>query len=99
MPEIHVPGQLDAERLLAAALSAPKHAYLFYGPRGTGKDAAARAFAAALLGSSLHRVQAETHPDLYVVEPEGESILIDQVRALRADLHLRPFESNRRVYL
>jgi DNA polymerase-3 subunit delta' len=40
-----------------------------------------------------------THPDLYVVEALGEFIRIDDVRALHHDLHMRPFEGDRRVYL
>ena len=77
----------------------PSHAYLLYGPRGSGKDDAAHAFIAAVLGTDEHRVDTEQHPDLYVVEPEGEAILIDQIRELRGDLHLRPFEAPRRAYL
>src|SRR5262249_48288172 len=45
------------------------------------------------------RVAARTHPDLYVLEPLGEMIRIDDVRALRRDLHMRPFEAPRRVYV
>ena len=96
---IEVIGQPEATRLLTAAATEPRHAYLLHGPRGTDMDGAAARFAAALLGSREHRVLDESHPDLYVVEPEGEAILIDQIRALRADLHLRPFEAERRVYL
>jgi DNA polymerase-3 subunit delta' len=44
-------------------------------------------------------VETRTHPDLYVLEPLGEMIRIDDVRALRHDLHMRPFEAERRVYL
>ena len=40
-----------------------------------------------------------SHPDLYLLEPLGEMIRIDDVRALRHDLHMRPFEGDRRVYL
>jgi DNA polymerase-3 subunit delta' len=94
-----VPEQLEAKRLLAAALDdGPAHAYLLHGPAGVGKRMAAFAFAAALLGDE-RRVVARTHPDLYVLEPLGEMIRIDDVRALRHDLHMRPFEGDRRVYL
>lgn len=94
-----VPEQHEAKRLLAAALAhEPAHAYLFHGPPGVGKRTAALAFAAALLGDE-RRVLAQAHPDLYVLEPLGEMIRIDDVRALRHDLHLRPFEGDRRVYL
>jgi DNA polymerase-3 subunit delta' len=45
------------------------------------------------------RAQARAHPDLYVLEPLGEMIRIDEIRALHHDLHMRPFEADRRVYL
>ena len=91
--------QSEAERLLAAALAeGPAHAYLFHGPRGVGKRAAAFAFAAELLGDG-GRVARRAHPDLYVLEPLGDQIRIDAVRELRRDLHMRPFEAARRVYL
>ncbi|MEX2108810.1 MAG: hypothetical protein WD827_07985 [Solirubrobacterales bacterium] len=46
----HQPG---ARLALSAALSSgPSHAYLFHGPRGVGKRAAARAFAAEILAAA-----------------------------------------------
>jgi DNA polymerase III subunit delta' len=93
------PEQLEAKRLLAAALAeGPAHAYLFHGPPGVGKRRAALAFAGELLGD-VARVERGAHPDLYQLEPVGDQILIDEIRALRRDLHMRPFEASRRVYL
>ena len=93
------PEQPEAKRLLRAALAeGPAHAYLLHGPPGVGKRAAAVAFAAELLGSP-ERVERRAHPDLYVLEPLGDQIRIDAVRELRRDLHMRPFEADRRVYL
>ena len=96
-----VPEQPEAKRLLAAALAeGPAHAYLLHGPRGVGKTAAARAFASALLGDDPRAARERpTHPDLYVLERVGEMIRIDDIRQLRHDLHMRPFEADRRVYL
>ena len=84
---------------MAAALSeGPAHAYLFHGPPGVGKRRAALSFAGELIGDS-GRVERRAHPDLYVLEPLGDQIRIDAVRDLRHDLHMRPFEAERRVYL
>ena len=94
-----VPEQREAKRLLEAALAdGPAHAYLFHGPAGVGKRVAAQALAGELLGDP-RRVDARTHPDLQVIEALGEMIRIDEIRALHHDLHMRPFEGDRRVYL
>ncbi len=91
--------QQAAKRLLTAAIDeGPVHAYLFHGPPGVGKQKTALAFAAHLLGDR-GRVERRAHPDLYVLEPLGDQIRIDEVRKLRRDLHMRPFEAERRVYV
>jgi DNA polymerase-3 subunit delta' len=93
------PEQDEAKALLRAALAeGPAHAYLFHGPRGVGKRRAALVFAAELLGDA-QRVARRAHPDLYVLEPLGGQIRIDPIRDLRRDLHMRPFEAARRVYI
>ena len=93
------PEQDEAKRLLRSALAeGPAHAYLFHGPRGVGKRAAALAFAGELIGAP-DRVARRAHADLYVLEPLGDQIRIDPIRELRRDLHMRPFEADRRVYL
>jgi len=91
--------QAEARRLLDAALAeGSAHAYLFHGPPGVGKRRAALGFAGVLLGDP-GRVERRIHPDLYVLEPLGDQIRIDAIRELRHDLHMRPFEADRRVYL
>src|SRR5207237_5132353 len=63
-------------------------------PPGVGKREVGRVFARALLGT-----EREFHPDLYELDALGEMIRIDAIRELRRDLHMRPFEADRRIYL
>ena len=94
-----LPEQREAKALLTSALAeGPAHAYLLHGPPDVGKRDLALLFAAELLGDHA-RVARRTHPDLYVLEPLGDQIRIDDIRELRRDLHMRPFEASRRVYL
>ncbi|PSK90932.1 DNA polymerase III delta prime subunit [Murinocardiopsis flavida] len=66
------------------------HAWLFTGPPGAGRSAAARAFAAALQCRdggcghcpSCHQVQAGTHPDVLFVKPSGLSFGVERTREL-----------------
>jgi len=100
-----------ARAVLGGALppgGSPSHAYLFHGPPGAGKRAAARAFAAALLseGSSdpagaAARVEHGTHPDLTWVVPTGatEMRVSDIDEPVVAAASHTPFESRRRVFV
>lgn len=91
--------QHAAKSLLRSAVAdGPVHAYLFHGPPGVGKQKAAMVLASHLLGERS-RVERRAHPDLYVLEPLGDQIRIDEIRRLRRDLHMRPFEAERRIYL
>jgi DNA polymerase-3 subunit delta' len=90
--------QAAKSHLQAALDDGPVHAYLFHGPRGVGKRRTAIVFASHLLDERA-RVERLAHPDLYVLEPLGDQIRIDEIRRLRRDLHMRPFEAERRVYM
>ena len=102
--------QPRARATLAAALAGePSHAYLFRGPPGSGKAAAARAFAAELLAdgapdpSEARRramIDPSPHPDLVWLRPPGAQHLVDEVResVIRA-ANLRPAEGEHRVFV
>ncbi|HSD24435.1 MAG TPA: hypothetical protein VLB79_08930 [Solirubrobacterales bacterium] len=94
---------------LAAALSSPGHAYLFRGQRGSGKAAAARAFAAELLAEGAADpddarrralLDPSPHPDLVWLRPPGAQHLVEDVReqVIRAS-SLSPAEGARRVFV
>jgi DNA polymerase-3 subunit delta' len=102
-----VVGQERAVEQLRAAARAPVHAYLFVGPPGSGKRAAACAFAAALLcpnggcGScrACTLALAAHHPDLVVVERTGPYITAEQAREIVRQASLSPVEGGRKVLL
>jgi DNA polymerase-3 subunit delta' len=98
-----------ARLVLGAALAdKPSHAYLFYGPAGTGKAAAAKAFAAELLAAGesdpdAARVRAmhDSHPDLTWVSPSGVHVMrVEDIEEPVVSAATRtPFESSRRVFV
>jgi DNA polymerase-3 subunit delta' len=100
-----VVGQPAAVAALRAAARNPVHAYLFRGPPGSGRRAAARAFAAALLcpeggcGQCAHcrRALAGTHPDLVTVERTGAALGMEEARRLTMLAQRRPYEAARQV--
>ncbi len=102
-----VVGQERAVGRLLDAARRPVHAYLFVGPAGSGKRAAARGLAAALLCpdggcgvcNSCRRALAGTHPDLVTVERTGASLDVDDAREITTRAQRRPLESSRQVLL
>jgi DNA polymerase III subunit delta' len=84
------------------------HAYLFYGPGGAGKRAAARAMAAELLAvgspdpaGARARVASGAHPDLTWVAPSGaHEILVSDIDApVISAASKTPFEAGCRVFV
>ena len=100
-----------ARAVLEPALSAggsASHAYLFHGPEGAGKRAAARAVAAELLAAGSHdpdsaraRVLSGAHPDLTWVVPSGaHEILVGDIdEPVVSAASKTPFEAERRVFV
>lgn len=103
-------GQPQVREFLRATIAGDKvsHAYLFTGPAGSNKTAAAYAFAQALLckqGGCLscdgcRRVMRRKHPDVRYFAPEGAAgYLIEQIREIVADVVMAPIQASKKVYI
>ncbi len=106
-------GQRQAVAFLQAAYGSGRlaHAYLFVGPAGVGKAKTARAFAGLFLCEqpeghaacggcgSCRKVAAGQHPDLRILEPDGEFIKIEAVREAGRFVGLKSFEGRHKVLI
>jgi len=106
-------GHSKAITLLQRAITNEKvvNSYLFLGNEGIGKKVVALQFAKALncLGKeveageacdhcvSCKKIDHALHPDVLLIEPEGQNIKVDQIRQLQKELVYRPYEGRRRV--
>jgi DNA polymerase-3 subunit delta' len=112
----HIYGHDWAVNLLRSHAAGGKlrHAYLFAGPEGVGRETLALRFAQALnctqppepgafcgTCKDCRQIQAQQYPDLSIVRPEEghKDILIDQVRELQHTLALAPYAAAYRVAL
>ena len=86
------------------------HSYLFLGLEGIGKKLFAREFAKAVLClseedkpcnqcSSCIKFDGKNNPDYKEIEPDGNSIKIDQIRELQERIYEKPIASNKKVFV
>lgn len=84
------------------------HAYLFTGPEGIGKRLMALALARAIVCHEqrgcghcpgCRKIDHQNHPDLHLLEPDGSSIKIEQIRIFQRELSLKPLEAPRKICL
>jgi len=99
-----IAGHDEIIRTLTGALVTGRvsHAYLFSGPQGVGKMTTALSYGRALLceapqnGDACGRCDgcskaaAGKHPDITVIEPQGTTLKISQIRDLAAGIRLGP---------
>lgn len=103
-------GHQQQIKMLKSAIAQQRiaHAYLFDGHAGIGKKLVAQAFACSFLCetgcgcgrcSSCTHLAAGSHPDVHLLQPDGETIKIDQIRSLQPQLALRSFAGRGKVCL
>lgn len=100
-------GHTAAKELLRAAASSGRinHAYIFEGPEGVGRLSLAKGFAEEIAGDS-DRFTADSHPDIIVVTNElynpsktSKNVLVDTIRSMKSDVYIRPYKSDRKIYI
>ena len=85
------------------------HSYLFIGIEGIGKKLIATEFAKAILClndkkycnncKSCIEFDSDNNPDFLYIEPDGNSIKIDQIREMQKKLQEKPIISKNKVYI
>jgi DNA polymerase III subunit delta' len=104
-----IPGQDQAKAFFTHVIRSGSlsHAYLLSGPEGLAKTEFARELGAALVApcedcgacAECERARRGLHPDLHILEREGDLIRVDQIGPVVADLSLKPFSAARRVWV
>lgn len=101
-------GQPEALAQLQSSSVQPVHAYMFLGPHGSGRWAAAKAFAAQVLADGLTGDDADRavrlalrgeHPDLIRIDPAGNLYRDDEVKFLITEASRTPVEGRRKVII
>lgn len=85
------------------------HSYMFIGTDGIGKKMIAKEFSKMLLCEqedtycnkckSCLEFDSENHPDFQIIEPDGNSVKIEQIRTLQRKIIEAPIVSEKKVYI
>ncbi len=87
------------------------HAYLFVGPKGSGKKTLSSLFAKALLCrskgekpcgicNSCIQFSSGNHPDVVTMglQKDKSGIVVDQIRQMESDIKIKPYQSDYKIY-
>ena len=85
------------------------HSYLFLGTEGIGKQLIAKAFAKKILCDNGDKIEcrcksclcfdSQNHPDFVIINEQGESIKIEQIRSITDKVIEKPIISQKKVYI
>ena len=81
------------------------HSYLFVGKAGIGKKQFAKEIAKKVmcLGDekceSCQKFNANSNPDFQIIDPDGKSIKIEQIRNMQSKILEKPIISSKKVYI
>lgn len=100
-------GNKETKKLLNEIIQSKNflHSYLFTGREGIGKMQFAKEFAkqALCLGEpnckSCIEFDSQNNPDFTIIEPDGDSIKIEQIRFLQMKIIEKPVISHRKIYI
>lgn len=104
-------GNEEVKNLLEKAVKTNKtsHSYLFIGTEGIGKKLIAKEFAKMILCTNQDKycnkckscIEFDTNnnPDFKIIEPDGNSLKIEQIREFQSKVLEKPIISKRKVYI
>lgn len=100
-------GNDDIKELLNKSVktNSVSHSYLFVGKSGIGKKLFARELAKNVMClktdkcESCIKFDANSNPDFQIIEPDGKSIKIEQIRNMQSKIIEKPIISNKKVYI
>lgn len=105
-------GNQDIKELLTNAVKSGKesHSYLFVGQEGIGKKLIAKEFAKMILCTDTENKYCNkcksciefaggNNPDFQIIEPDGNSLKIEQIREFESSVAEKPIISSRKVYI
>ncbi len=102
--------QIKETLIKAVKENTVSHSYMFVGIEGIGKQRIAKDFAQMILCmneenkgcnqcKSCIEFQSHNHPDFLYIEPDGNSIKIEQIRYLQRKIQEKPIISDQKVYI
>lgn len=105
-------GQFEIKKMLIDSIKNEKisHCYIFDGPKGIGKYQLSLVFAQSLFCDNLSdepcnvclhckKVNSFNHADIHIINKQEEKIKKEDIDDLVNSIYLKPYESNKKVYI